>query len=931
MNISRFFISMNEPIWLHVVSTLPNGDDIAISFIEVQMKRQKCKPAQRRSSQLISYQTLEKRQLLAAVLYVDFGTGTNEFTLDNIQLASLAGPQFVSDGHALTSLETGVAATEMDLDFNGSFDVVADSEAFVTQVMENLDEIFEVFDVRIERVTSANLSEVANRLNSTSTNDAYIFVGGSAPTNFSEFGAAILDVGNARDNVGFVFSGDVLSYWMDQELRNQGQEFTGNTQFLQEFDIGPIGSWSVANEIAQRAAISFGLETTEPAPGSLENWDDFYDVMESPSDSVVPAISAPRPFSRFDNPITRIDGVSPGEQNSFQLLESNVGLKADSPYYVTMQMSSRPGWTNFEVYISSTSNGSLRIEIGDQVFEPTLAEVENGLIFNGGFTEQRGYYYNTLQGAKVIMGQLPDHQIDILNARAIEIDQTLDFGNNGDVLGNVFRASSKVVPVRGLKYFGTINDNITYRDVYDLEGDDGRDIFRVFERIEHDQIDATRDKVSASLTSNVFYADKQELSGHDGNDIFILDGHLFRYYGGNGDDFVRLNGDRASLGWGGEGYDVVEDATDNTQVYFGINESPDGVAYGTGEIERFDFTTHEPLVYSATYYSQVVIHDGDRSIFINQAENSSVVVQGGIGLYSTRRSTSSLSFFVLATTQDLTIEKSPYVQLSSVFDPTRGHTDNIRHHVVLSGGMGSRQARLVIGAQAGDGMQSLITTRFVTGTTTQPVRMTKGYFPNITIHGSDSAPDYIVVAESYRSIELFGNGGNDIFSVGYAYGGEARLNRVRGNLQFDGGTGNDLVYFHDTEASNIRVTNRFVYKIPNAGQTAPTFGLARFDGFETVRTLFSWISSPSTPGLIVTVYGSISSTYQIDLRPVATDGSSQIATNDLVLFGNDPENNFRQFIPSNEVNVPLAIRGGVWIHEDGIHPIFINRVNLELG
>ncbi len=92
------------------------------------------------------------------------------------------------------------------------------------------------------------------------------------------------------------------------------------------------------------------------------------------------------------------------------------------------------------------------------------------------------------------------------------------------------------------------------------------------------------------------------------------------------------------------------------------------------------------------------------------------------------------------------------------------------------------------------------------------------FFPAITIHGSDTAAEYLVVAESFKNINLMGNRGNDIFTVGYAFGGAATLKRVRGNLQLNGGEGDDFLFFRDTEASNLRITNRHVHKLSNAGR-----------------------------------------------------------------------------------------------------------------
>ena len=68
------------------------------------------------------------------------------------------------------------------------------------------------------------------------------------------------------------------------------------------------------------------------------------------------------------------------------------------------------------------------------------------------------------------------------------------------------------------------------------------------------------------------------------------------------------------------------------------------------------------------------------------------------------------------------------------------------------------------------------------------------FFPAITIHGSDTAAEYLVVAESFKNINLMGNRGNDIFTVGYAFGGAATLKRVRGNLQLNGGEGDDFCF-----------------------------------------------------------------------------------------------------------------------------------------
>ncbi len=162
----------------------------------------------RRQTQSNAYEPLEPRQMLAT-LYVDFGFDMGSgFNITDAQSSQLNGPQIFGSGYSIGSFTQGVINDELDA--NGD-DVVDASDAveLANKVMANLNRIFAPFEVALNQASSDNLANIEFYLNTGAYEDAYIFVGGANPgtsSNFGDNGEALIDVGNAQDNLGFVFS-----------------------------------------------------------------------------------------------------------------------------------------------------------------------------------------------------------------------------------------------------------------------------------------------------------------------------------------------------------------------------------------------------------------------------------------------------------------------------------------------------------------------------------------------------------------------------------------------------------------------------------------------------------------------------------------------------------------------------------------------------
>ncbi|MFT5304182.1 MAG: hypothetical protein ACI814_005007 [Mariniblastus sp.] len=837
------------------------------------------------------------------MLYVDFGVGTGDLTVSDAQSQSLGGPQIFGAGHTLESLQTTIANSELDLNFDLTLDQT-DSDAFIAQVMENLNEIFEVFDVTVQQVNSSDFADITAKLAEQSTNDAYILVGGANPIESVDFGASVIDVGNTVDNLGFVFAKEVFDFWPLESGTNVGLNY----------EVAPLMGWAVARYVAKHVGHTYGLQSTEATNGAAE-----YDAMRFPgTDANGETLTyggtrsryfsdgQPGVFTRYAHDLAAINGITPGVQNSYEALVAAVGTKPDAPYFIT----GYGQYSNFKTQVSSNATGSLTIHVGDETFEPTLAELQNGLLIN--------------TDGSVELGQLLDHNIEIKNAQSLEIHQTLDFGFDGTPDRNIFRSRLEIVPVNRTIYFGTINNNISYENVTILIGDDGDDIFRFYETINVEGIEENQGIFQSEITLANDFA-----LGRDGNDIFIVNRQVKALSGGDGDDFYRNDGGVANRYLGGDGFDIVEYTTGNDWNFQILRILGDSFFELAGpviptdrQIERYSFNEGSSArVENLTADSLM----GDQSLTWVHYGNRTVVsdVLTGVRMEFVGQMREIVAgpkdfVFIRATAHDLKVSGPGYIQFSSEFDPTLGHTDNIQHRVNLEI---ASQGRLVIGAKAGNGTQALVTDKFLSGLTGNMI-VFDSHQPDVIVHGSDTASDFIAIASSTSRFALFGYGGDDFFTVGYAYGGEAELNRVQGNVVLDGGGGNDLVLIRDTDSTIVRIANRYVSK--DQGSGLPRFGIMRYDNFETFRA-----NVHNAPGkfYIAFIWGSPNTTYQYYLTYKTPSITAQPRTDELVLIGGNPDDS-RVFIPAVEPQSEQGeFRGGAWVFADARKPIFINRLN----
>jgi hypothetical protein len=855
-----------------------------------------------RTSNSFRYEDLEARRVLAATIYVDFGLGQGDLEVSNADVVDIGGPQFFGLGHTLTSFEAKVASTEYDLNFDEMNDA-SDAADFAAEVLKNLNEIFSPFDVEIVATNESDFDNVKSLFEQSDSNDAYIFVRGKKPFSNLDFGASNVDSGNQVDSTGFVFVDDMFDFW--RANFNQPGPIS--------YDIAPALSWGVARQIAKQAGHGFGLQAIEAinGQGSLA----LQAIMRQPGTAANRDFFEARPgvFAQFDFPLRTVNGVSNGTQDSFAILEETLGLRPDSPYYVTTNPSAN------ELIVTPGANGSLTFSAGDRTLNPTVAELENGIVVAGGF------------GMRLKMGQLSNFDFEVRNS-GIQVDPSLDHtvSDPSELPTNFFRSRLSIDPVAAWHYFGTINDNITYTNSTSLSGGDGKDVFRFFEPEINVELENPLD-VFTFLENPRPSRDRAD--GMDGNNVFIMDRTVDRISSGSGIDFFR--GTYPMQLFAGDGYDILETTEDF--AFHSFREGnvvtqrfvPSAVNRLVG-LDRIVNTTNQGTVlnFQNTVDNPILpvswIINGDRAVVYESTNNARLDLIGFTGIVGKERD----AVFVRTTTNDWTITDVGYVQLSSEFNPQLGHTDNINHRITLTGE--TEFANVVIGARAGSGVQALFTSNFLSGVTGNQVLFEDGYQPSITVHGSDSSPDYIAIASSLSSINLFGNGGDDIFTLGYAFAGDASLERLQGFTTIDGGAGEDFVIANDSnvDPGHLRISNRYLHKTPVAGFETNA-GIVRYDGIEQFRINVDFTKN-TLDDYFASIFRSHLTQYYYNLNLQTTEGFRP--TNDLVLIGTNPNEASTFTVAPNTSSPPepASIRGGTWTFTAPLKPIVIARVNTDI-
>ena len=195
-----------------------------------------------------------------------------------------------------------------------------DALAVAADVAAYVEEFYAPFDVEVRVVESETLEDAAAWLASTPTNDAYIFVGGTA--GFS--GIASFDWGNERDDIGFAFAGNFI-----------GMELNGD-----EYSVSVEG---MARTIAHEAGHTFGLTHTGDNNGGPSRGDYMSHfstagarVMRYPMEWADEILANP-PGADFREGHEADEGLpfAQTRQNAFQVLKDVLGLRPGAPAYVT--------------------------------------------------------------------------------------------------------------------------------------------------------------------------------------------------------------------------------------------------------------------------------------------------------------------------------------------------------------------------------------------------------------------------------------------------------------------------------------------------------------------------------------------------------------------------------------------------------------------
>ena len=217
------------------------------------------------------------------------------------------GSTFQRVPNAILPLDYFVRRLDLDYDGDGDSDL-DDSLAIANEVVTRVRRIYAPFNVHVVRVDPATLDEIRTILEDSEGKDAYIFAGNVIRELYEDFatplrnssGFAPLDCRNEQDRLGFAWS--VLSP-----------------------DAAHIDS--MVTTIAHEAGHTFGLAHAEACflDGQGENCVDVMALGRGTS-----AV-----FSRIDLDTQQESNCGRQEQNAFEVLAQNVGLRRYSPAFVS--------------------------------------------------------------------------------------------------------------------------------------------------------------------------------------------------------------------------------------------------------------------------------------------------------------------------------------------------------------------------------------------------------------------------------------------------------------------------------------------------------------------------------------------------------------------------------------------------------------------
>ncbi|MEM7453411.1 MAG: hypothetical protein AAF456_03545 [Planctomycetota bacterium] len=756
-----------------------------------------------------AYYTLEPRNLLAATLYVDFGLGmAGDFNITDTQSASVGGPAVFGSGFNLTSFTEITIEKNFEVDGNGTVDA-NDAVALANQTISALEQMFAPFDVDVVMATAADFADIQNSLSSTSTNDAYIFVGGSNVAFRVDSGVSVFDQFNGNDNLAFVFP--------DQAMPDNS--------FYSLYETSDAVN-SLARAIGKQTGHTFGLASTEggrdgttfrdPAgysdvmarPGRRADGSFFSDWRDKDNASF---------FTRQQIPLVHVNGVSNLNYSPFDKMVANVGLRANGPAYFT------GSGADDDLSITSTGVNEVTVELNGETFEDV--DISNGLMVELGFGRDLA-------------------EIDLAISDDVFVRSAWHLTFSGGAVNVVADAS----------YAGTANGNLMFAETRNLITGDQADSFELSAGIEGSSIDSGGGDDFVKLNEEAVVS--QILTGEGNDRVETAEGTYISYLLDMGEgeadvwdmssaetsylSAISINGDnRFVFGYQGSMYDPPYFYT-NFELAIG-NEN----GQSTVTVNGFDNWELRGM--------QWVI-DGDLVTVTDPRSGASFSVQNFNQLRGARTGGCDQyyycspfvtydSFYVLETDYEFTISNPSVVQLSSTMNPASGSTDGIDHPVLIdpspdapldilvsnrgnaTGGeyLFDDDGRLLIGDEGG--------ALFVQYDTSLDVSM--------QLFGSEAGADQFEVRRNDRinSLQIFGGGGNDIFKIG------SGLDQANGNLAqltkpvtISGGNGVDRVVVNDQAASGGQDYFISEYSLTPYVEGSTTFaGLFFDDRLEFVR------------------------------------------------------------------------------------------------
>jgi len=509
-------------------------------------------------------EVLEARQLLTALIAVDFSGAT----LEEVQAVdnALSGPggtkvaeaSFVGEFATLNSQFSKYSF--LDFNFDGSLNL-NDGNLAASMIMQKVQQDYAPYDVFAVRIDDSDFA--IKELNNEVKGDAFIFVTGS---HSSAGGVAPVDwLGNPNDNYGYVGG---LHGFADFVADNFAGKAHRSSVFLN----------GVANSISHEAAHTFGITHVDTAkdPGAMES-------------SLMTSWWSTRDASFADVSYARLNGTT---MNSHQYLTNTLGpskyswaavlapgkLSIMGSHYsdtVTIKTVGKTEWKiampssgkSYELTATNlpgndslnpfhTAINSIRFDgrAGSDVFHVSPAITATVTAFGGsGNDKLTGGSGND----KLFGGTGNDHLVGYVGN-----DLLSGWFGNDVIEGN---------PGNDTITGGAGNDT--------LSGGGGTD--RIFGQSGHDKIDggsetdvlfggAGHDRLFGGLGHDILFGGDGHdvLFGGDGNDWLIGEAGIDFLFGGSGHD-VLFGGDGTDLLFGGSGNDYIDGGAGNDFLFGG--------------------------------------------------------------------------------------------------------------------------------------------------------------------------------------------------------------------------------------------------------------------------------------------------------------------------------------------------------------------------